>query len=219
MCGPGLAATEQVVFDALWVPADATMHGATLTLDAGEHELSFVRDPCSLLTSDDVRSAVGSAVESANLYPPSGMKVPGSGPACSYKVPQTPYSSVTVGIETASMQAFESEIPTDPASLVAPAEVGERAYITGMGDESAIFDAGRSINVGLQHGAGESAVPVLEALGRAAVEAATPDATLRHAAPTERDVVGAGIRGRASMARRERARRHVSARREPPDGL
>ena len=158
-----------VLFDVLGVQSGAMLHGATLTLDAAEHELAFVQDPCSLLTTEEVALAVGSAVQSAGLVPPFGMKLPGSGPVCSYDAPTTPYSSVNVGIETSTLQRFDSEAAADEANFMDITGVGERAYIAGMGS-IAVFDDGRDIRIGLQHGAGDPAIPLLEALGRAAID-------------------------------------------------
>ena len=170
-CGPGLSSNEQAFFDALVARSGAAVHGATLTLDADEHQLWFVQDPCSLLTPEEVSEAVGGEVKASALVPPSGLKAPSLGPVCSHTVvPLTPFSSISVHVETSTLQQFEAEAAADEADLMDIAGVGDRAYISGM-NSILVFDADRKIEIGLQHGAGDAAIPVLEALGLAAVGA------------------------------------------------
>jgi len=175
-CGPGPSTNEDTFFNAVAMRSEATMHGATLMLDVGEHQLSFVQDPCSLLTPDEVSAAVGGAVEASGLVPPNGMKAPSFGPVCSFDVPTTPFTSVGVDIETSTPQRFESDAAADEANFMDVAGIGERAYISAM-NAIVIFDDGRTIEIGFQHVA-ESAVPVLEALGRAALDGVGVDVTL-----------------------------------------
>ena len=159
-----------IVMSAFNDETEASVQGATLILDLGEHQLELVQDPCSVLTPNEVGAAVSGSVKSSALVPPSGLKVPNFGPLCSYTVvPQTPYSSISVHIETSTLQQFESEAAADEANFMDIPGIGELAYISGM-NSIVIFDGSRSIEIGLQHGAGDDAVPVLEALGGAATD-------------------------------------------------
>jgi heat shock protein HslJ len=193
-CGPGVSSEEQAFFNMLGMRADATLRGASLMLTDDEHQFQLVQDPCSLLTHQEVADAVGGGVRSSGLVPPSRMKIPGAGPVCSYDVPTTRFSSVGVQIETSTLERFESQAAEDEANFMDVPGVGEQAYISGMGS-IVVLDGDREIEIGVQHGAGDAAIPVLEALGRAAVDvassAASPSASAAVSAST-RDVFAAG---------------------------
>jgi heat shock protein HslJ len=188
-CARALSDRDQgVVIAALAGEIETAVFGASLILDAGAHRLELVQDPCSFLTHREVAAAVEGSVTSSGLVPPSGMKVPGTGPVCSYDVPTTPHSSVGVSVSTTTLQRFEAEAAADEANFMDITGVGERAYISGMGS-IVIFEGDRTIRIGLQHGAGDDAVPVLEQLGRAAVEA--PDPAPSPGAPSGDDIYAA----------------------------
>jgi hypothetical protein len=167
-CTDGTFVDETLLNTIIGVPT-VNIDAATLTLTTDEHIIEFVPDPCSVLSEHDVAVVTGSEVSSSELVPPTQMKVPGAGPLCSYDVPVR-FASVGVAIQSKSLQAFEADRDRDPANTDVVGGIGDGAYIHALASIS-VFDDGRVINIGLQHGAGTDAVPVLEQLARAAVDA------------------------------------------------
>jgi hypothetical protein len=149
-----------------------TASAATLTLSTDEHIIEFVQDPCSLLTDEDVARATGDEVTTSSLVPPEQMRIPGS-PVCSYEVPGR-FTSVGVEVATRSMEQFEVDRDSDPLNTDIVEGIGEGAYIHGLGS-IVVFEGGREIEIGIQHGPGTDAVPVLEQLARAALGAGEPE--------------------------------------------
>lgn len=166
-CG-ALSTSQQAFFDTVSTATAASLDAATLTLMSDEHSLGLVQDPCSILTENDVATATGDPVASSGLVPPEQMRIPGLGPVCSYEVPGR-FTSVGVEVASTSMEAFEAERDSDPANTDIVQGIGEGAYIHGLGS-IVVFDRGREIEIGFQHGPGTEAVPVLEQLARAALD-------------------------------------------------
>jgi heat shock protein HslJ len=171
----GCAGSDQqrgsAVFDILRSSPTVQPGPAALTLTTPTRSLDLRQHPCTLLSEDEVASATGvdASVIHSDLVPPSGFKVrPEFGPSCRYDEAGA-FSSVIASVRPISLEGFGELRGADPSNTIVVDGIGEGAFIDGMSGIS-VLDGGRLIQLGLQHGAGRDAIPVLEALARAALD-------------------------------------------------
>jgi hypothetical protein len=146
--------------------------------DAASEITSLPREPCALVTVEEVETATGEAVVRVGLVPDERLIRPQGGEEfdlppivtanpCEY-VTDGPHASIVVYVDPQGATDFADQRERDPINTVIIDGVGDAAYVHGLASLHVRVGDGYFI-LASQHGVGEPGIHDLEEIARAAL--------------------------------------------------